>query len=120
MLDTINELKKKVLGRRKKVFTSSLDDIKAGNVQINAGNESFTAAFIRGTIRRAKDPGQAAAEYARILKPKSPALVIIRVGSTFTKTDAASLLEPYFIIDSKVTIAELPGKKLIGFVCRKK
>jgi ubiquinone/menaquinone biosynthesis C-methylase UbiE len=116
----LKELIKSTVGRRKKIFNSSLRDLKLGNIKLGAEDGAFTAAVIQGTVRRAKDPKQAIAEYARILRPKSPALIILWTGPSFKEASASSLIALGFDVKSTDSLKTEGERTLIAFTCRKK
>jgi len=85
--ETIKKLLKDTIGRRKKIFISSLSDLEGAEIRLPHKDAAFTAGMIKLILRRASSIKQAAAEYARIFKRESPVLIIEWTGRSFTIDD---------------------------------
>jgi len=82
--ETIKKLLKDTIGRRKKIFISSLADLEGRKIKLAHKDRTFTAGMIRSIMRRTPSVKEAAAEYARIFTKGSPVLIIEWTGRSFT------------------------------------
>lgn len=115
------EIKAKIIGRRKKVFYANLKDIVKGVITLPYEDNEFTAAVLFGVIRRAKDIFQALDEYARVIRAGSPVAIRIWIGPSFTMMGFITALDKYFNLKNEWTIVTQPkDRKLVILHCIKK
>lgn len=120
--EKISELLKETVGRRKKIFRSSLKDLKGKNIALEAKDSTYSAALIRAIMRRAQDLKQAASEYARILRPHSPALIVSWTGPSFSPLHLVRAIADSFEADleSLVIIKSQGQRTLVAIKAKKK
>lgn len=115
-----DEIIKEIIGRRKKVFRSSLKDLKRGNIALPHKDKEFTGGAILGTIRRADDAEQAIEEYARIFRPKAPVAIRVWLGPHFLEKDFIAELSKYFTVHWGQELGKQRKRTLAIFKCTKK